>query len=1385
MKKFIAWLLVLTLTAAVSIGATLAYLTDTDEDVNVMTLGKVKIDQLEYERIDDETANEDAKVQEFHDNKPLYPAVTGNGFDYTPGDTKVDWTQIGKDGYTSEIWNPENINNELDKMVFIKNKGDYDAFVRTVFAFEAGNYTTLDQFKSMMHLNLNEDNFEWTWVESPVEIPNAEGSTTKYFVAVATYKDILKPGALTEISLSQIALDKTATNADVEAFGETYQILVKSQAIQADGFDTADFALNDGFGIVDAQNIPWQIDAPEQGVTVKNALHYLNGDATGQAITTKVTSVTFGLTKDYANIADNYGGVLVSEEQDVPVYAYYVPNGGNYDVYMLSSDTVYAPKDSTGLFQGMTNVTSIKTDKLDVSRVENATFMFRDCTKLPVLDTTDWDTSNITNMQGMFYKCNALSEITGITDWDVSSLKNLYATFYNMHAMTELDLSGWNVSNVTDLRSAIRANNNLSYVNLSGWDIISACDATCMLANNPALVTIDGTGMNMAGITNAYAMLGYNSSLTNIEGSDDWTFPNLTDASYMFEKDYALKQLNATNWGLSNVQKATGMFMDCKALETIVGSGEWSLNNVTDLQWMFQNSNTLKSIDVTSWNMSNCVRVDGMFLNCSVLETVEGTENWDTGNIESMYAMFYYNHKLKDVDVSTWNTAKNTNLSQMFSHCYDLEELDVSNWDVSKVTDFSYMFKGNQNKGDMKLKNLDVSNWNPVSAVNMLCIFYSCGEFTEMDLSGWNMPNLINAGHLFADCLKLEKVDMSGWNTPSLLCVDAMFNNCESLKTVDLSDLDTANVKEFSQMFEACYALETVEGMENWDTSSACTFTEMFSGCGKLKELDLSSFDTGAAFDNYTDMNNSTSHAFVSMLSSVNSLEKLVVSDKISYYGNGNVTEGRKLVFPNPVAKEGYIAKWQNVDTGAVYLGKDIPEKTAATYVPYYEYDAKGAKMIDALNYLNANPKGTKITTKVTSVTFGLTEDYAEIANTYTGVLADQEQENPVYAYYVPNGSNYDVYMLASDTIYAPVDCSNLCLGMSNLVSFNTANFDTSKTTSMYRMFRECKKLTTIDVSKWDTSNVTNMQDLFRLCSSLTTLDVSNWKTGKVQVLTAAFQDCAQLTELDLNNWDVSNVTTAIQMFNRCNKLETLKISNWKPKNLSNGTTMFQDCKALKELDLSGWNTSSLTIASGMFNHCESLTTLNVSTWDMRKLTTANLMFQACYSLENLDLSQWQTPSLQNMQSMFFDCKKLTELNVGSMDVSNVTDFKQMFSGCARMEYLHGLGNWNTSKGTDFYAFINKCGSLKEVDLTKFDTSNATNMEFFFDEMHSLQKLTVGENFSCNANGKLTAKAAIFPKPATVEGSDGLWHNVATGEAFAPKDIPQGAATYVAVNPNP
>ena len=269
MKKVLAWLLVIVLIATIAVDGTLAYLSDPDEDMNVMAIGKVKIDQLEFERIDVEASNQNAIVQEFHDNKPLLPAVIDADFNWNSGNSYVDWEQIGKAGYTSGIWDPDKINNELDKMVFVKNKGDHDAYVRTVFAFEAGKYNTLDEFKAKVHLNLNDTDWTWKWDADSTKI----GEST-YFVATATYNKVLTSGATTEISLSQIALDKTATNADVEAFGETYQVLVKTQAVQASGFEDPETALTESF----SGEILFENDNPIKGVDLHAALHYLDGD---------------------------------------------------------------------------------------------------------------------------------------------------------------------------------------------------------------------------------------------------------------------------------------------------------------------------------------------------------------------------------------------------------------------------------------------------------------------------------------------------------------------------------------------------------------------------------------------------------------------------------------------------------------------------------------------------------------------------------------------------------------------------------------------------------------------------------------------------------------------------------------------------------------------------------------------------------------------------------------------------------------------------------------------------------------------------------------------------------------------------------------------------
>ena len=881
MKKVLAWLLVLSLTAAVSIGATLAYLTDTDEDVNVMTLGKVKIDQLEYERVDDEASNEDADVQEFHDNKPLYPAVTEDGFDYTPGDTNVDWTRIGKDGYTSDIWDPTKINNELDKMVFVKNKGDYNAYVRSVIAFEANGYT-VNEFKELFHLNLNDEDWTWDWLDTTVAIPGEDGTTTNYVIAVATYNEILEPGELTEISLSQIALDSIADNADIEGFGDTYQILVKSQAIQADGFEDPDTALNEGFGEITAENLPFETDNPIQGIDLKTALHNLEGD-TSNVITSKVKNIVFGLNKDYANIVDNYTGTLIDVEQDVPVYAYYVPNSSGYDIYVLANDTIYAPKDSSNLFRSMTQLVSVEAGNFDVSRMENGRGLFRQCSSLTALDTTGWDLSNVTNLGYMFYQCGAISEIKGITNWDLSSNTSLEAAFYNVHSMKTLDLSGWKLGSLKTAKWAFANNNNLESINVTGWDLESLELSEWMFRVNPKLKEVVGSG--------------------------DWYMPNNTSLYGMFYNNPSMTVIDATSWDLSSCTKIHDLFCACSSLETVVGLSNWNTGNITNMISTFNGCHSLKYLeDLSSWDMRKVNDIGFMFNACRSLEALEGIGEWQFENLELA--------------------------SYLFKGCKSLTELDVENWNMSKVTTFNSMFSSeNQNKGDMQLKSLNLTKWDTSSATTMGWMFYGCGQLTELDLSGWNMPDLTTVSHMFADCFKLESIDLTGWQTSGLTSMDGMFNDCRVLKSIDMSSFDTSNVREFSQLFEACYSLEEIIGLENWDTTSGQDFSEMFSGCNSLKELNLSTFDTRNANYSYLSGGQYENWMFLRTLSGLSSLEKITFGPYFSFDGDGSAPEDYKAKMSAASNVAGWDGKWYNLETGVGYLPSEIPEETAATYV--------------------------------------------------------------------------------------------------------------------------------------------------------------------------------------------------------------------------------------------------------------------------------------------------------------------------------------------------------------------------------------------------------------------------------------------------------------------
>ena len=228
-KSTLIMILSLVLAVAIGIGSTMAYLQDTDEDVNVMTLGSVYITQNEQER------NADGELVPFTPNKPAFPAVG-----------PIDWADEGVvvNGTEYKVFTEE-LQNVVDKIVTVTNTGKSDAYIRTIIAIEAPDYDPTD----LIHINYNDTGVA---MSAPVCFTH---DGVEYVCFSFDYADALAPQETSAPSLMQLFLDSKATNADVEKFGDTWEVLVLSQAVQTQGFADAKTALNTAFGEVTVANV--------------------------------------------------------------------------------------------------------------------------------------------------------------------------------------------------------------------------------------------------------------------------------------------------------------------------------------------------------------------------------------------------------------------------------------------------------------------------------------------------------------------------------------------------------------------------------------------------------------------------------------------------------------------------------------------------------------------------------------------------------------------------------------------------------------------------------------------------------------------------------------------------------------------------------------------------------------------------------------------------------------------------------------------------------------------------------------------------------------------------------------------------------------------------
>jgi len=239
--KIIALSVATVLLIIATIGGTFAYLTDRDYAENVMTLGKVDIDQFEYEH------DANGNLVEFTQNKPLFPYVG-----------ELSWAD--EDTEHGGAYRSFGMRNVVDKYVTVKNTGKSPAYVRTFIALEMGDFS-VEEFQSVGIAN-NEENgasfkFPGTWVWEYDYVIEIDGE--RYWVGSAVHQNPLNPGDETIPSLLQVYLAKDADNSTITRLdGDNdcnYDIIALSQAVQTEGFENAEAALDTAFGDVTEANL--------------------------------------------------------------------------------------------------------------------------------------------------------------------------------------------------------------------------------------------------------------------------------------------------------------------------------------------------------------------------------------------------------------------------------------------------------------------------------------------------------------------------------------------------------------------------------------------------------------------------------------------------------------------------------------------------------------------------------------------------------------------------------------------------------------------------------------------------------------------------------------------------------------------------------------------------------------------------------------------------------------------------------------------------------------------------------------------------------------------------------------------------------------------------
>lgn len=256
-------------------------------------------------------------------------------------------------------------------------------------------------------------------------------------------------------------------------------------------------------------------------------------------------------------------------------YVYFKDN--SLHIYNPNGGKVIAPENCTSLFSYI-SVDNLDLQKLDVSQMKNATYMFNHCSARNI-NVDGWNTKSLIDCQSMFAYCNKIKSLN-VSSWNTSSVTNFHDFLFYCTSLNSIDVSNFDTSNCEVLFRMFGACSQLEKIQgLENFNTSKCVDFAGMFQS------INAKTLNLSSFdtSKAYAinfMFGGNWNLTEIIGLDHFNTEGVTNMNDLFRECHSLKTLDLSSFSTKNVRNSNDLFTNSPQLQTIYVSDKFNLTSI-------------------------------------------------------------------------------------------------------------------------------------------------------------------------------------------------------------------------------------------------------------------------------------------------------------------------------------------------------------------------------------------------------------------------------------------------------------------------------------------------------------------------------------------------------------------------------------------------------------------------------------------------------------------------------------------------------------------------------------------------------------------------------------------------------------------------------------